>query len=114
MKDMKKVELIIEAVYVPRLIKLFKKHNIGGYTVIRDIEGYGGHGLKTADDVSAAFSNNYIFTVCEADKYKAMDTDIRKFLEMYGGKCILSDVMLLLGEKQRKENINLQYSGNIN
>ena len=58
MKDMKKVELIIEAVYVPRLIKLFKKHNIGGYTVIRDIEGYGGHGLKTADDVSDAFSNN--------------------------------------------------------
>ena len=110
---MKKVEVIIEAVYVPRLVKLFKKHNIAGYTIIKDIEGYGGHGLKTADDVADAFSNNYIFTVCEADKYETMDGDIRKFLEMYGGKCILSDVMLLLGEKQRKESINLKYSGNI-
>jgi hypothetical protein len=42
-----------------------------------------------------------------------MEVDIRKFLEKYGGKCILSDVMLLLGEKQRRERINLQYSGSI-
>lgn len=114
MKDMKKVELVIEAVYVPRLIKLFKKHGISGYTIIKDVEGYGEHGLKTVDGITGISSNNYIFTVCEADKYKDMDTDIRKFLEMYGGKCILTDVMLLLGEKQRKENINLQYSGNVN
>ena len=113
MKNMKKVELIIESVYVPRLIKLFKKHDIGGYTIIKDIEGYGEHGLKAADGITGISGNNYIFTVCEADKYESMDGDIRKFLEMYSGKCILTDVMLLLGEKQRRESINLQYSGNI-
>jgi len=101
MQDMKKVELIIESVYVPRLIKLFQKHNIGGYTVIKDIEGYGGHGLKTADDVTDIFSNNYVFTVCEAQKYKDMDKDIRSFLKKYGGKCILTDVMLLLGTSKK-------------
>lgn len=97
MKNMKKVELIIESVYINKLLELFKKHDISGYTIIKDIEGAGGHGLKTADDVTDIFSNVYIFTVCEDDKYKNMDKDIRAFLKKYGGKCILTDVMLLLG-----------------
>ena len=42
-------------------LKLFEKHNIGGYTIINDIEGSGGHGLKTGDDVTGVFSNTYIF-----------------------------------------------------
>lgn len=97
MKNMKKVELIIEAVYLNRLLELFKKHDISGYTIIKDIEGYGGHGLKTADDVSDVFSNIYLFAVCEESQYQDMDKDIRSFLSRYGGKCILSDVMLLIG-----------------
>ena len=113
MKSMKKVEFVIEAVYVNRLIALFKKHEIYGYTIIKDIEGAGAHGLRTADDVTDIFTNNYVFTVCEADQFEDMEIDIRKFLENYGGKCMLSDVMLMLGEKQRKESINLQYSGSI-
>ena len=94
---MKKVELIIESVYLNRLLELFKKHKIGGYTIIKEIEGAGGHGLKTADDVTGVFSNIYIFTVCDDSDYEMMDKDIRVFLKAYGGKCILSDVMLLLG-----------------
>lgn len=101
MKSMKKVELIIESVYVNRLVELFKKHDINGYTIIKDIEGYGGHGLKTADDVSDIFTNTYVFTVCEADQYQKMDKGIRSFLSRYGGKCILSDVMLLLGTPKK-------------
>jgi nitrogen regulatory protein P-II len=113
MKNMKKVEFVIEAVYVKRLIDLFKQHDIHGYTIIKDIEGAGGHGVRTADDVSDMFTNTYIFTVCEAKQFENMEIDVRKFLEKYGGKCMLSDVKLLLGEKQRKEAINLKYSGNI-
>jgi len=101
MKNMKKVELIIESVYLKRLLALFKKHDIGGYTIIKDIEGAGGHGLKTGDDVTGVFSNIYIFTVCEESVYQSIDKDIRAFLKDYGGKCILSDVMLLLGTQKK-------------
>jgi len=97
MKEMKKVELIIEAIYLKRLLDIFREHDINGYTIIRDIEGLGGHGLKTADDACDLFSNIYIFSVCEQEKYQDMDKKIRSFLNRYGGKCILSDVMLLLG-----------------
>lgn len=101
MKSMKKVEVIIEAIYLNRLLDLFTNHEIHGYTIIRDIEGFGGHGLKTADDTCDLFSNIYIFTVCEADQYQSMDKDIHSFLNRYGGKCILSDVMLLLGTPKK-------------
>lgn len=96
MKSMKKVEIIIESVYINRLLELLKKNDITGYTIIRDIEGCGGHGLKTADDVTDVFSNNYVFTVCEEEKYLNMEDAILSFIKKYGGKCIVSDVMLLI------------------
>lgn len=96
MINMKKVEIIIESVYINRLLKLFKKYEINGYTLIKDIAGCGSHGLKTADDITDVFSNNYIFAVCEEEKYLSMQEDIRNFIKKYGGKCIVSDVMMLL------------------
>ncbi len=96
MREMKKVEIIIESVYVNRLIDLFKSNDINGYTIIKDIQGAGGHGLKTADDVTDVFSNNYVFTVCEESKYLNIEDSISKFIKKYGGKCIVSDVMLLI------------------
>lgn len=113
MKSMKKVELVIEAVYINRLLELLNKHGISSYTLIKDVEGRGGHGLKRNDDVSEIMTNDYIFTVCEEAQFEKMKEDIRRFLQRYGGKCLLSDVMLLLGENQKQESIKLKYSGNI-
>ena len=100
MKQMKKVEVIIESIYVNRLIELFKESGVTGYTIIRDIEGYGGHGLKSADEANDLLSNNYIFTVCEEDKFENMIEKIRAFIDRYGGKCIVSDSLVLLHEKK--------------
>ena len=77
MKNMKKVEIIIESVYI-------------------NIQGAGGHGRKTADDVTDVFSNDYIFTVCEEEAFLKMQPDITNFIKEYGGKCIVSDAMLLI------------------
>lgn len=96
MKKMKKIEIIIESIYLNRLLGLFKKRKITGYTIIRDIEGSGGHGLKTADEFSDILSNNYIFTVCEEEKLEEIKEEIRSFIKKYGGKCIVSDALMLL------------------
>ncbi len=96
MIKMKKVEIIVEAIYINRLLELFKSYKITGYTLIKDIQGYGSNGLKTADDITDVFTNNYIFTACEEEKYLSMQEDIRNFIKRYGGKCIVSDVMMLL------------------
>lgn len=96
MKKMKKVEIIVESVYINRLVELLRKNGISGYTIIRDIEGSGVHGIKTADDVSDVLSNNYLFTVCEEEKFLSMENSIKSFIKKYCGKCIVSDVMVLI------------------
>ena len=96
MHDKKKIEIIVESVYINRLLTLLKNEGITGYTIIRDIEGAGGHGLKTADDVTDVFSNNYLFLVCEQSTYENLEDKIRNFIKKFGGKCIVSDVTLLI------------------
>ena len=96
MKSIKKVEVVIEAIYVNKLLNIFTKHDISGYTIINDIEGYGGHGFKTADSVCDLFSNKYIFTVCEEEIFLSMKEEIRALLQKYGGKCIVTDAMVML------------------
>lgn len=96
MNNMKKVEIIVESVYVNRLIKLLREKDINGYTIIDEIKGSGGHGLKTGDDVSNILSNSYVFTVCDEEKYLNMKDSIVIFIKKYGGKCIVSDVTLLI------------------
>lgn len=102
MKKMKKVEIIIESVYLNRLLDLFMENEVTGYTIIRDIEGYGGHGLKTADEANDLLSNNYIFTICEEHKIEKMLEKIRSFIDRYGGKCIISDAQVLLHSKESR------------
>lgn len=43
---MKKVEVVIEAVYLNRLIELYAKNGIDRYTIFKDIEGAGGMVLR--------------------------------------------------------------------
>jgi nitrogen regulatory protein PII len=96
MKKMKKIEIIFESVYLNRLIELFDKKDITGYTIIRDVEGKGITGIKSADEITDVFKNNYIFTVCDEDKLMSIVEDIRAFIKRYGGRCIVSDVSWVL------------------
>ena len=90
MKKMKKIEIILESVYLNRLIELFDKKEITGYTIIRDVEGKGITGIKSADEITD------VFTVCDEDKLMNIVEDIRKFIKRYGGRCIVSDVSWVL------------------
>ena len=96
MKNMKKIEITIESIYLNRLIELFDRKEITGYTIIRDVEGKGITGIKSADEITDVFSNNYVFTVCDEDKLMSIVEDIRAFIKRYGGRCIVSDVSWVL------------------
>ena len=95
-KKKKKIEIIIESIYLNRLIELFDRKEITGYTIIRDVEGKGITGIKSADEITDVFSNNYVFTVCDEDKLMNIVEDIRRFIKKYGGRCIVSDVSWVL------------------
>lgn len=95
----KKVEIIIESVYLNRLVEFFMKNDVIGYTVIRNIEGSGGHGLKQNDDVTDVFTNIYVFVVFSDEFLEKINDKLIAFLKKYGAKCIITDVMWLSYDK---------------
>ncbi len=95
MVQRKKVEIIIESVYLNRLLEFFNKNNVIGYTVIKDIQGSGGHGLKLNDDVTDVFTNCYLFVVFDEEKLNEINEKLIAFLRRYKAKCILTDIMWL-------------------
>lgn len=96
MKSMKKVEVIIESVYLNRLKELLETGGISHYTLIKDVEGCGGHGLRMNDDVTDVGSNDYLFTLCDEEQFLGIKEEIRAFTHRYGGKCIVTDAMVIL------------------
>lgn len=96
MEVKKKVEVVIDSYHLEKVIEVFDKNGIGGYTVIKDVLGKGERGLMSGDELTDTFKNSYIFTVCDEEKALKIVQDIRPLLKRFGGVCIVSDVMWLI------------------
>lgn len=92
----KKIEVVIDSYHLEKVIEVFDKNGIGGYTVIKDVLGKGERGLMSGDELTDTFKNSYIFTVCDEEKALKIVQDIRPLLKRFGGVCIVSDVMWLI------------------
>jgi nitrogen regulatory protein PII len=93
---MKKVEIVFGEIYLSKVLKLLDKHGIIKYSLIKDLEGRGSHGLIMNDDITCVGANDYIFTLCEEEQFDSLKEELRSFIKRYGGKCFVSDVMMML------------------
>lgn len=96
MEVKKKIEVVIDSYHLEKVIEVFDKNGIGGYTVIKDVLGKGERGLMSGDELTDTFKNSYIFTVCDEEKALKIVQDIRPLLKRFGGVCIVSDVMWVI------------------
>ncbi len=92
MKKMKKIEVVINTLYLEHITNLLDKKGFSGYTVVKDVYGKGERGFMVGDEVTDVFKNSYLFTVCEEDKISYIIEDLRKILKKHGGICLISDV----------------------
>ncbi|MEN3028719.1 MAG: transcriptional regulator [Aquificaceae bacterium] len=93
MKSMKKVEVVVDSVYLSRALEILERSGVSGYTVIRDVLGKGERGLMSGDELTDVFKNSYLFTVCEESIALKIVEEIRPLLKKVGGVCLLSDVV---------------------
>ncbi|MEZ0322974.1 MAG: transcriptional regulator [Hydrogenothermaceae bacterium] len=96
MEARKKIEVVIDSYHLGKVTEVFEKNGISGYTIIKDVIGKGERGLMSADELTDAFKNSYIFTVCNEEKALKILEQLRPILKKYGGVCLLSDVMWLI------------------
>ncbi len=95
MKPMKKVEVVIDSIYLSRVLEVLEKTGVSGYTVIRDALGKGERGIMAGDELTDVFKNSYVFTVCSEEIARKIAESLRPLLKKVGGVCLISDVLWL-------------------
>ncbi|MEM6258248.1 MAG: transcriptional regulator [Planctomycetota bacterium] len=91
MKDVKRIELVIDAAHTPELIKVIRASGATGFTVVRDVHGSGDRGDRMGDELGNVFRNCYIIVAAGETIAEKLIYDARPLLERYGGMCLVSD-----------------------
>ncbi|MEJ5339616.1 MAG: P-II family nitrogen regulator [Aquificaceae bacterium] len=92
---MKKVEVVIDSIYLSRVLDVLEKAGVSGYTVIKDALGKGERGIMAGDELTDVFKNSYVFTVCSEEVAQKIAESLRPLLKKVGGACLISDVLWL-------------------
>ncbi len=91
MQQLKKMEIIIDSLEMPKVLKVLDKNGVSGYTLIDDVKGKGGRGVKDGGELTDVFKNSFCMTACSPDKVDAIVMALRPLLKRYGGVCLVSD-----------------------
>lgn len=91
MQDVKKVEIIINSLYLEKALAILDNIKVTGYTVIEDTSGKGDRGVSCSD-LDCDFSSHYIMTVCTNEQQlNSLLEKITPLLKKVGGICVVID-----------------------
>jgi hypothetical protein len=96
MKNVHRIEIVVDAAHSPGVIRVLSKARIDGYTLIRGVSGSGDRGPRLSDDITGVSNNNYILTTCTPEALDAVIDALRPILKKYGGICLISDARWLI------------------
>ena len=96
MKPVKRVEIVLDAVAVPRLLDALRAAGATGWTVIRDVTGQGGRGERSGDEIAGVNRNSYVLIAIDAVQLDGLKEQIRPILATFGGVCLVSDAAWLI------------------
>ena len=91
MQALKKLEIIIDSLEMPKVLKILDKNGVSGYTLIDDVKGKGHRGIKDGAELTDVFKNCFCITACAPEKVAAIVEALRPMLKRYGGVCLVSD-----------------------
>lgn len=96
MKAVKKVEIVAESDFLPKIVRLLEKEQISGYTVIRNASGKGDKGVRDGYGLTDVFQNIYILLACSEEELQRITEPLRALLKRIGGICLVSDAQWLI------------------
>ncbi|MFN3168075.1 MAG: P-II family nitrogen regulator [Phycisphaeraceae bacterium] len=91
MNQVKRIEIVIDAAHTPQLVRALKKAGATGYTLVRDVHGYGDRGDRTGDELANVYRNCYLIVAADAALEQPIVDAVRPLLERHGGVCLVSD-----------------------
>ena len=96
MMPVKRIEIIVDELELPNVLKLLDAAGVSGYTVIKDATGKGDRGLRGGDDLTGVFANSYVMTACPVEKLDLIVESLRHILKQRGGVCLVSDAQWII------------------
>ncbi len=96
MKPVKRIEIVVDSVELNRLVEILEQSQLKGYTVIKDVLGRGGHGLRDGGDLTDVLTNVYVLVACNEDQVQPVIDGVRPLLKRFGGICLVSDAQWVI------------------
>lgn len=95
MKPVKRVEIVVAEVIVPRLREVMDKAGIRSFTIIPQAAGRGDRGDRAGDELTGVFDNVVVLIACDEEAVARLEKPLGKLLGTYGGMCLVSDAVYL-------------------
>ena len=96
MKLVKKIEIVTDSLEVQNVVSVLEKHNVSGYTIIKDVSGKGERGLRDSEGLTDVLKNSMIIVAVEEEEVQAIVNSIQPVLKRFGGICLVSDAEWLV------------------
>lgn len=96
MMPVKRIEIIVDALELPVVLKMLDAAGVSGYTVIKDATGKGERGERGGGELSGTFINSYVMTACPPEQVSTVVEALRPILKRFGGVCLVSDAQWLI------------------
>lgn len=87
----KRIEIVIDALQLERLLRLLDEIGLSGYTVLPNAHGRGERGVRAGDELTGALRNSYVLAACRPAELDRITEAIRPMLKRFGGICLVSD-----------------------
>jgi len=88
---MKRFEMVIANEQLDLLLELLKKSGILGYTLIKNVGGYGSRGVRDPHEKFYPSANVLVIFLCKEDQVQAVVDEIVPVRKVLSGMCIFSD-----------------------
>ncbi len=96
MQNRIKLEIVVSSMHTERIVELLDKFNVEGYTIIPQVRGKGGQYETDGFGLNNAFTNDYIFCICEESFVENIKEPLRELITLYGGVVLSSDCKWLI------------------
>jgi len=98
MRDVKRVEIVIDKPHEQHVRKLLREIGVPGLTVFDAVAGYGDRGEREGGELSDAMVNRYLLTTCNEDQIPLLAQRLEPLLRKYGGLCLISNAQMIRNE----------------
>ena len=95
MRDVKRIEIVVEATQEETIRKLIEDAGIDGFTLLHAVAGQGQRGERSGDGLSDAFQNVVFVIAAPEEQVTAFVESVRPVLKRTGGVCLVSDARWL-------------------